>query len=117
MSSFPKPLLLNLADLLALSMSHLTSFTGPFRAIYLNEDLDGDIPTLLDESTDVSVDPNRLCSLVFDFVLSTLKRPAVKSQFLIQNGVGTDMMRQLIALAVYFAQVTTDDVCGNSSSW
>lgn len=106
--SFPKTLNDSLESLLLNAVRLLTSLTVPFRATHLNDELDSDFSLDAEDSSPLSLPV--IASNIFLFITSASKRASARAAFIQPEGKQpTDLFRQLIYLAFFFARVTSED--------
>ncbi|GAA96567.1 uncharacterized protein L969DRAFT_94972 [Mixia osmundae IAM 14324] len=112
-SYFPKAASPYLPRLLELATRDLSAVMGLYRSIYLNDELDDSRlePVIgADEGSDVTVTLSDYINRGLEFIGAALmKKPAHKLFFNERTRTATPLLSQAYQLAMFYAQITTDD--------
>lgn len=97
-----------MASLIVEGVQDLTRRTSLFRDNCLNDDLDGDFPTESEDGESLTIP--QYTSNVFEFIASAARKTSGRS-VLVQGGStqASDVFAQITYLALYYAQITSED--------
>lgn len=108
LTAFPKSISSHLEAFLLDAARHITILAAPFRSTALNDDLEDNFS--LDVEDDTSLTLPIVLSNIILFIADASRRGTGKSS-LVDKGKEqpTDLLQQIVYLAVYYAQITQED--------